>query len=115
MKKTFIISPVRNIELQVYAELQRITKELEEQAFIVHLPIRDTNQNATELGICTQNYNAIIESDIVHIWFDPNSVGSVFDIGVTVSHNKPLVILNSIERTEGKSFGNMILDYINMK
>jgi nucleoside 2-deoxyribosyltransferase len=109
--KTFIISPVRNVSVNISTELQRIVQELEEQGYVVHLPARDTKQDAKEVEICTQNYKAILDSDIVHIWYDPNSIGSVFDIGATVSNNKPLKILNDVKRTEGKSFANMILDY----
>jgi nucleoside 2-deoxyribosyltransferase len=112
--KSFIISPVRNIDNHTHIELQRVTAELEEQGYSVHLPIRDTNQQNNEIGICSQNYQAIIDADLVCIWYEPNSIGSVFDLGVTVSHKKPLKILNTVLRTEGKSFANMILDYTNL-
>jgi nucleoside 2-deoxyribosyltransferase len=111
MKRTFIISPVRNVEPLVHEAIVAHVSQLESEGYVVHLPKRDTKQDAKEVEICTQNLNAIIASDVVYIWFDPNSIGSVFDIGVTVSHNKPLVILNEVQRTEGKSFANMILDY----
>jgi hypothetical protein len=110
-KKTFIISPVKNIAADTIKQLLEIMRDLEADGYIVHLPAIHTNQFIKEVDICKQNIQAIKAADLVCIWFDENSIGSVFDLGVTVSHNKTLRILNHIERTSGKSFANMVLDY----
>jgi hypothetical protein len=75
---------------------------------------RDTKQIDETGGynICTANRNAILNSDEVHVFWDSDSTGSLFDLGVAFSVNKKIIIVNpeSIIKTEGKSFTNFI-DY----
>ena len=104
--KTFLICPVRNHDI---SETSIYVEQLETAGWEVHWPPRDTNQDdPTGYQICKDNVKAIKESDVVHIIYDPNSRGSLFDLGATFALGKPLVILNEVELTEGKSFTNMI-------
>ena len=98
-------------EERVY--LDAYVKNLEDQGIDVHYPPRDTNQNDTiGFRICSQNKKAIIESDEVHIFYNPNSTGSLFDIGMAFAFEKPIRLINKVETTEGKSFAN-VLNYLN--
>ena len=104
--KTFLICPVRGHEMN---ETINYVEKLEAEGWEVHWPPRDTNQHdPTGYRICKDNYKAIYRADVVHIVYDPTSQGSLFDLGVAFALRKPLVILNDIELTEGKSFANMM-------
>ena len=91
------------------SETSPYVEQLESAGWDVHWPPRDTNQN-DPIGyrICRDNYKAIYYSDVVHVVYDPTSEGSLFDLGMAFALCKPLVVLNDIILTEGKSFANMI-------
>ena len=94
--------------------MQNYIDQLENKGLNIYYPARDTNQDDT-IGyrICTDNKNAIQDSKEVHIWFDPNSQGTLFDLGMAFSFNKPLYIvnINEIIPTNSKSFTNVILKW----
>ena len=111
MKKTFLICPVRGKDAN---DLMWVVEKLESEGWDVHYPPRDTNQiDPTGYRICTDNVDAIKDSDVVHIYYDPNSRGSLFDLGAAFALNKKLVVINKeeLDLTDGKSFVNMILDW----
>ena len=106
---TFLICPVRGKDPE---ELMHIVKSLEAEGWNVHYPPRDTCQDdPTGFQICKDNVSAIKEADVIHIYYDPESRGSLFDLGVSFTLGKPIKILNTIDKTQGKSFANMILDW----
>jgi nucleoside 2-deoxyribosyltransferase len=108
----FIICPVRFATEDQKEDIQNYIDKLEKQGYNVYYPARDTNQtDDTGYRICTDNYNAIKKSDEVHIYFDPNSKGTLFDLGIAFALRKPIRIINLIEKTKGKSFSNMILEW----
>jgi len=51
------------------------------------------------------------ESAAVHVWFDPNSKGVLFDIGMAFALGKPIRLANreELSPTEQKSFQNVLL------
>jgi hypothetical protein len=109
--KTFLICPVRGKDSN---DLMWVVEKLEREGWDVHYPPRDTNQNdPTGLQICKDNVDAIRSSDVVHIYYDENSRGSLFDLGSAFGLGKPIVVVNidDLEKTEGKSFINMIIDW----
>lgn len=105
--KTFLICPVRGGKEALTTE---IVKTLEKK-FIVYWPPRDTNQNNSELNICTNNYKAIQTSDMVHIFWDGESQGCLFDLGIAFTLFKNVIPVCLPKRTIDKSFQNMIIDY----
>ncbi len=109
-KKVFLICPVRNATEEQKMEIQDYIAGLERQEFTVYYPARDTDQN-DEIGfrICTDNKNAIVEADEIHVFYDTGSAGSLFDLGMAFALNKKLVIANTVKRTETKSFANVIV------
>lgn len=81
--KIFLISPVRNADSAVQEQLASYVKTLEDSGCRVHWPMRDTEQNDPSGGyqICRTNFQAILDSDEIHIWYDETSGGSKFDMG----------------------------------
>lgn len=104
--RTFLIAPVRGLASDAWAEE---VKALERKGWDVYWPARDTDQNdPTGLNICRANRDAIAAADVVHVIWDGQSQGCVFDLGVAFALSKDIIPLRLPESTEGKSFGNMI-------
>ena len=107
----FLICPIKDANLVQKAKMEVYIAKLECEGKNVYYPADDTDQN-DDYGyrICMDNAQAISNSAEVHIFFDPTSKGSLFDLGVAFALGKPLVIVNpeEVERTEKKSFNNMI-------
>ncbi len=111
-KSIFLISPVRNIELEEQRAIERYITQLEAEGYQVHFPFRDTDQNdLVGLRICQDNRDAIESAAAIHIWYNPSSVGSVFDLGMAFALGKPIILANPerVIATEGKSFSNVLL------
>jgi len=98
MKKVFLICPVRLATEETKAKLESYVKDLEDSGVKVHLPHRDTNQNATGLEICTENMNAIAQANEVHIFYNAESQGIHFDMGVAFALGKKI---HCVELPEG--------------
>jgi len=111
IKKVFLICPVRNASPEKKLRMQRYVWDMEHEGYDVYYPAVDTDQN-DEIGyrICSDNAKAILEADEVHIFWDKDSKGSLFDLGVAFAYGKPLVLINpeDVDGVEGKSFENMI-------
>lgn len=125
MEKVFVICPVANATPEVRKKLEEYVANLEHKGYKVHLPHRDTNQ-ADETGgyeVCRTNFQAIIESSEVHIWYDETSGGSKFDMGgifmlvVMLGHSKKIVIANENEVPENnrKSFFKVFRHHLKLK
>lgn len=110
-EKAFIIRPVRGIDEEykkkIEAEIELIKKEYE-----VYDPLIDTDQNDSKgLYICKQNRSAIIDADVVIIFWDGKSQGCLFDLGMAFALNKKIIPWNGYfppEDSNGKSFWNMV-------
>jgi len=115
-KHIYICCPVRNLTNREKRFINKYVSKLEQEGNIVHLPYRDTNQK-DDIGyrICTDNKSAIKYSDEFHIYYNPSSTGSFFDLGIAFGYNKKIVIINQIEKTESKSFANMISYWSTLK
>lgn len=110
-KKIFLICPVREANPHQKEVMESYISKLEEQGCTVHYPARDTDQfDSIGYRICTDNKNAIINADEIHIFWDKTSQGSLFDLGIAFALDKKLVIVNieELEITPTKSFSNMI-------
>lgn len=111
MKKIFIICSVRGTSDEYKTKLETYVSELEKNGIQIHLPHRDTNQNARGFDICTQNTKAIKESDEVHIFYSSTSQGTHFDMGVSFALGKKIVVVENEEFKEGKSFPKMLKEW----
>ncbi|MEX1061810.1 MAG: hypothetical protein WEC39_01725 [Patescibacteria group bacterium] len=115
MKKIFLICPVRNATPEVTGQIETYVAKLEAEGCKVHWPARDTDQTDSHgLSICLTNFRAIQEADEIHIWFDPESYGSVWDEGgLFMLHllegTRKVVLANRVDPTPIKSFANVLL------
>lgn len=112
MHDIFVICPVRNASLQQTEAIEEWVREFEADGKTVYWPARDTNQDdANGYRICRDNADAIKSAKSVHVWFDPASQGSLFDIGMAFALEKPIRLINRcmLEKTEKKSFQNVLL------
>lgn len=106
---TFLICPVRGVDP---AETAGYVSALEADGWVVHWPPRDTDQDDdTGLRICRDNLAAIRTADCVHIVWDGNSQGCLFDLGMAFAMGKMIVPLSLPAPTDHKSFQNMINAY----
>ena len=110
--RIFLICPVRfasEEQTQAIAAWVRYQENVEGN--VVHWPARDTMQNQDSLKICEDNRFAMEHSDEVHIWYEPTSQGSLFDIGMAFIFGKPLFIVNhdAVQPTDSKSVNNLLL------
>ena len=79
--KVFIICPVRGGKITL--SLEHLGR-LEAEGHVVHWPPRDTDQkdDPTGLRICSDNLEAIKNSDRVYFVWDGESEGCLFDLGM---------------------------------
>lgn len=112
-KRTFLISPVRDISSKKLRVLSRIVKHLENDGWEVYWPLRDTEQvdPTGGLKICQDNMDAIAEADVVHIVWDGKSKGCLFDLGMAFSMAKKIIPLVMPALTSEKSFQNVVWRY----
>lgn len=113
--KVFIICSVRGASEEYRTKLETYVSKLENDGVKVHLPHRDTNQNARGFDICTQNANAIKEADEVHVFYNSTSQGTHFDMGVSFALGKTIVIAENEKYGEGKSYPKMLDEWQNEK
>lgn len=112
MSKIFIICPVRNVGEELKKDIDLYVTQLEALGYDVHYPPRDTDQNdSTGLRICRDNRKAIEEADAVHVVWDGESQGSLFDLGMAFAMGKRVVPVGYNffpNPTRGKSFQSMV-------
>jgi nucleoside 2-deoxyribosyltransferase len=107
--KIFVITPVRG---GVPPAVSAYVRRLEAQGHTVFFPPRDTDQTDDGIGlnICRANRRWIELADEVHVWWNPESTGSHFDLGMAFALRKPLRLVNAPHRTLSKSFANVLLE-----
>lgn len=122
MKKlVYIIHPVRHVSDEQRKVIDAYVNQLEIEGYTVHYPIRDVNQNdGTGYCIISTHAEAMLNADEVHVFFDPNSEGSKFDLGMAfickkADNNKKIILVNKIEPTREKSFNNFMLIFADIK
>lgn len=107
--KIFLISPVRGISEGDRSAIGAYVAALEEK-HTVYWPLRDTPQDdPVGVQICRDNRKAIEEADEVWLWWDRDSKGSIFDLGMAWALRKPLRLVRQPGPTPGKSFDNLLL------
>ena len=111
--RIFVICSVRGADEEYRNKLEEYVRKLESDGHIVHLPHRDTNQDAIGLEICKQNANAMDDSDEIHIFYNSKSQGTHFDMGVAFAltlfvEYKKLVVVENEKYGDGKSYPRML-------
>ena len=112
--KIYLCCPVRKADDALRTQLEAYVAKLEGEGHHVHYPARDTKQDTSGLNICTQNTAAIQWCDEFHIWYDPASTGSHFDMGAAFVLGKRLVVVHNVPYGEGKSFPRMLDEWAAM-
>ena len=106
--KVFIISSVRNAPQSLRDKLEDYSRQLDDDGHQVYLPHRDTNSSQPSLEIVRQNKEAIAAADEIHVYYNPDSQGSHFELGVAFALNKNIRVIENIDYPEGKSFARVI-------
>jgi hypothetical protein len=116
-KKIVVICPVRHATQEVQDQIKKYVRTLERAGHTVHWPPRDNDQSdPVGIRICSQMRKALKEAHEVHIWYDPESQGTLFDAGMLfaflLDQQKKVVIINraQIQPTPHKSFQNVLLE-----
>ncbi len=105
-QRSFLICPVRGKDPATFAAA---VERIEAAGFDVHWPPRDTDQvDPTGLRICRDNRAAIERADVVHVIWDGQSQGCLFDLGIAFALGKPIRVIEIPEPSDGKSFQNMM-------
>ncbi len=91
--KIYVISRVTGTGEQYRKMLEEYVEMMEKRGHKVHLPHRDTNQSLSSFEVCKANCAVIREADLVVVFYDEESKGSHFDLGMAFTLNKPIVAL----------------------
>lgn len=98
--KIFLICPVRKAGDAVNERIAAYVAAGEQRGDQFHWPKRDTKQDGDPIGIriCRDNREAMFAADEIRVWYDPESRGSCFDIGMAFLfrhlYQKPVRIAN---------------------
>lgn len=111
--KIYITCTVRKATEDYKKNLEEYVAKLENDGHEVHLPHRDTKQDGRGIEICKQNRAAIEWADEIHIFYNPESQGSHFDLGIAFAFRKPIKVIENVEYVQGKSFARMIAEWQN--
>lgn len=117
MKNIFLICPVRKATGDTAKKIEKYITKLEESDCKVYWPARDTDQSdPIGLRICKDNCKEIFKADEVHVWWDENSRGSLFDLGISfmchhLADGVKIILANpdEVKPTQEKSFNNVLL------
>jgi nucleoside 2-deoxyribosyltransferase len=111
MTKVFIIGAIRGAGEEARKKMESYAAKLEEAGYHVHLPHRDTNQDACGFDICQHNLTAITWSDEVHVFYDSTSQGTHFDLGMAFALKRKIVPVENEHFDEQKSFPRMLYEW----
>lgn len=113
--KIFLICPVRNADNETKKEIENYVKEKNNEGYNIHAPHLHTIQQDILGGytICLQNANAIATSKRIDIYYDQNSTGSAFDLGVAYYLEKSIKVLNveKIEFNDNDFIDSLIINW----
>jgi len=85
--------------------------QLESLGHTVHVPHVHTNQDQKGIDICRQNMEAIENADLVLVYYNGQSTGTHFDMGVAFANRKPVFPMGNVVEGEGKSFPRMLSEW----
>ena len=96
----YIICAVRNADADRLKSIRDYTQQLRRAGHRGHFPPDDAPQDdPTGAAICATHLTAMHDADEVHVFWDAQSFGSHFDLGMAYALDKRIVAV-SCERTE---------------
>lgn len=121
MSYIYLICPVRKCTEEELKQVEDYVAELEKKGHKVHFPHRDCDQDQDGITICRVHAEAMAKADEVHVWWNPTSTGSHFDLGMAfmkmilqlkgeIKDTLKIKVINDYERTPNKSYGNFLYD-----
>jgi hypothetical protein len=113
----FVISPVRGITSDEQVMIEAWVKTREAEGAFVYWPLRDTPQEDPSRGmkICDVNRHHLERSDIVAVYWNGRSTGSLFDLGMAWHARRPITLINESDvrraamKTRSKCFESVLL------
>lgn len=105
-----LICPVRGVSEEQQREIDEYVLSLENEGHEVHNPKYAVDQNdETGWNICEGHYNSMIKSDRIDIFWDIDSKGSHFDLGMAFALGMPVKLVKLYkEDAAGKSYVKVI-------
>lgn len=110
-KKIFIICSVRGMDKNYIDKLIHYAEQLESMGHEVYLPPRDTDQSLGGLDINKSNREGIRNADEIHLFYNPKSSGTHFDLGQAFAFKKPIKIIEEIKLPTGSVYNNTINEW----
>ncbi len=108
----YLVCPVRGVSEEEASFLDRQVALMEDLGHKVHYPPRDVDQSdpvGTE--IVYSHKNAMKESDLVKIFYNPSSNGSCFDLGMAIMAQKPLQVIGNLAAQPLDGIAMLIAEY----
>ena len=108
--KAYIICPVRGADKNYL--LEDFVDYIESEGIKCHYPPRDMDQTLEGIDIVKGHLKAMLESDMVIVWWNESSYGSHVDLGMALmkaATGKPLLRLNEYE-CKKHSYGTVLKD-----
>ena len=108
----YIICAVRNASEIAVEQIRRDVKNLRQRGDVVHFPPDDVDQNdPTGQRICEEHLQAMIKCDEVHVYWDVDSKGSHFDLGMAYALEKDIIPICLVHPDPlGKSYWKAVID-----
>lgn len=107
----FIICSVRGMDKEYLDKLFHYAESLEAEGKTVYLPPRDTDQSLSGLEINKSNREGIKYADEIHVFYNPHSSGTHFDLGQAFAFEKPIKIVEEIKLPSGSVYNNTINEW----
>jgi len=104
--KIHLICPVRGVTDEQQEEIDTYVEALRLEGHTVHNPRYAVDQNdETGMGICAGHLNSMLTANRVDVFWDVNSKGSHFDLGMAFALNKAIKLVKTYQPdNEGKSY-----------
>ncbi len=104
--KIYLIHPVRKASSRQLLLVESYVKQQEEEGHKVFFPLEDTPQgDETGYQILQTEYRAIKDADEVHVFWDKESKGSHFDLGMAFALRKRIVMVHHYQADKpGKTY-----------
>lgn len=110
--KIHLICPVRNVTEEQQKEIDDYCAQLEKEGHVVHNPKYAVDQNdPTGLNICLGHYESMKISDRIDIFWDCDSKGSHFDLGMAFALGKKVKVVKLYKPdNDGKSYAKVMYE-----